>query len=93
MFLRTPADFGAIIRDRRRQLNLDQAKLAELIGVSRQWVVGIEQGRERAELGLALRALDSLGICLSSSIQEKNHQAEMSTYIDAIITAARKWEP
>ena len=93
MFVRTPGDFGAIIRDRRRQLNLDQAKLAELIGVSRQWVVSIEQGRERAELGLVLRALDSLEICLNSSIRAENHKAEMSTYIDAIITAARKWEP
>ncbi len=90
MFVRTPGDFGAIIRDRRRQLELEQAELAKLIGVSRQWVVGIEQGRERAELGLVLRALDSLGISLRSSIQTDNHKAEMSTYIDAIIAAARK---
>ena len=90
MFVRTPGDFGAIIRDRRRQLKLDQAELAKLLGVSRQWVVGIELGRARAELGLVLRALDSLGISLSTSIQADNHKAEISTYIDAIIAEARK---
>jgi len=39
MFVRTPADLGAVIlRDRRRQLKLDQATFAKSIGVSRQWV-------------------------------------------------------
>ena len=35
MLTRTPADLGAVIRDRRKQLKLDQAGLAKKIGVSR----------------------------------------------------------
>src|SRR5256884_5974308 len=46
--IRTPADLGAIIRDRRKQLDLDQATLAKRIGASRRWVIGIERGRARA---------------------------------------------
>jgi hypothetical protein len=34
----------------------------------RQWVVGIERGRAR-QLELVVRALDSLGIRLSSSVE------------------------
>ena len=44
MLIRTPADLGAVIRDRRKQLKLDQATFAKRIGVSRQWVIEIERG-------------------------------------------------
>jgi hypothetical protein len=36
--LKTPADFGALITQRRRELGLDQASLAKRAGVSRLWV-------------------------------------------------------
>ena len=39
MRLRTPADFGAAIREQRRVLDLDQAALARRVGVSRQWII------------------------------------------------------
>jgi y4mF family transcriptional regulator len=89
MFIRTPADLGAVIRDRRRQLGLDQAELAERIGVSRQWVVGIERGRARAELGLVLRTLDSLGVRLNSATPAGGHKGDLTPDIDAIVAAAR----
>ena len=62
MHVRTPNDVGAVIRDRRRQLGLDQATLAKMIGVSRPWVIAVERGHPRAALGLVLRALDALGV-------------------------------
>jgi HTH-type transcriptional regulator / antitoxin HipB len=65
MLLRTPADLGSAIRERRRQLNLDQGDLAEEVGVSRKWVVDVEKGKPRAEIGLILRTLDVLGLRLS----------------------------
>jgi HTH-type transcriptional regulator / antitoxin HipB len=39
MLTRTPADLGAVIRDRRKQLKRNQASLADEIGVSRQWLI------------------------------------------------------
>ena len=64
--LRTPADLGALIRERRKKLGLDQSELARRTGVSRQWVVAVERGKPRAEIGLVLRALAALGIMLTA---------------------------
>ncbi len=88
MLIRTPADLGAIIRERRKQLRLGQAELATLIGVSRQWIVGIERGRSRAELGLVLRTLDTLGMRLEA--REGAAKSPTGADIDAIVAAARK---
>ena len=91
MLIRTPADLGATIRDRRRQLGLDQATLAKRIGVSRQWVIAIEQGRSRAELGLVLRALEALGIRLNTGLNEsRDRTTTPAVDIDAIVSSARK---
>jgi len=90
MLIRTPADLGAVIRERRKQLGLDQAELATRIGVSRQWVIGIERGRARAELGLVLRALDTLGIRLNSATGTAASKASASPDIDAIVAAAKR---
>lgn len=62
MRLRTPADLGAAIREKRRALGLDQATLAERVGVSRQWIIEVEKGKPRAAMQLVLRTLDELGI-------------------------------
>ena len=53
-----------MIRARRKQLGLDQRTLAERIGVSRQWLVEVEKGKPRAELGLVLRALHALELAI-----------------------------
>ena len=90
MQIRTPADLGAVIRDRRKQLGLGQAALAEKVGASRQWVVGIERGHTRAELGLVLRTLDTLGIRLETRDKEATAKSQSGPDIDAIVAAARK---
>ncbi|MGV7214836.1 helix-turn-helix domain-containing protein [Bradyrhizobium sp. UFLA05-112] len=92
MLIRTATDLGAIIRDRRKGLKLDQSSLAKRIGVSRQWVIEIEQGHARAELGLVLRALDALDIRLDASSEPSNSRTSEKTAVDinAIIAKARK---
>lgn len=65
MHVRTPLDLGLIIRDRRRKLGLSQSELAEKAGVGRQWLVAVEHGKARAEIGLVLRTLAALGLTLS----------------------------
>lgn len=90
MFIRTPADFGAAIRERRRQIGLDQATLAKRIGVSRQWVIGIERGRSRAELGLVLRVLDELGIRLDTQSGDTRSTGQSPIDLDAIVRVARE---
>jgi HTH-type transcriptional regulator / antitoxin HipB len=72
MLLRTPNDLGSAIRDRRRRLNLDQSDLARQIGVSRKWIIDVEKGKPRAEIGLVLRTLDALGLRLSFDAAGEN---------------------
>lgn len=64
MRAKTPIDIGLLLREQRRKLGLDQAALAERIGVSRQWLVEVEGGKPRAEIGLVLRALGAVGLVL-----------------------------
>ena len=89
MSIRTPADLGAVIREYRKLRGLDQAELAKRIGVSRQWVIGIERGRARAELGLVLRALDALGLQLNAFLPNPKPKSA-GPDIDAIVAAAKK---
>jgi HTH-type transcriptional regulator/antitoxin HipB len=92
--LHTPAAVGALIRDRRHALGLDQAELAARIGVSRLWVNQIERGKPGAGLGLVLRAFAALGVVLSgrsSDTQEGGRPAAIVTQdINAIIAEARR---
>jgi HTH-type transcriptional regulator / antitoxin HipB len=89
MRIRTPTDMGAVIRDRRKALGLDQAALAKQIGVNRKWVISIERGRATAELGLVLRALDALGIPLDTGSASKP-AAVPAVDIDAIVSKAKQ---
>jgi len=93
MLVRTPADLGAIIRDRRKQLKLDQASFAKRIGVSRYWVILIERGHPRAELSLALRALDALNIQLDATVDQIKRRRSSAVDIDAIVAKAKKRRP
>ena len=64
MRVRTATDLGAFIRERRVKLGMDQSDLAEKAGTSRKWIVEVEQGKPRAEIGLILRTLKALGVSL-----------------------------
>jgi HTH-type transcriptional regulator / antitoxin HipB len=92
MRIRTPVDFGALIRDRRTKSGLDQKSLAEKVGVSRQWIVEIEKGKPRAEIGLILRTMEVLGILLDAGDREKTKARGglLPVDIDSIVSLARK---
>jgi HTH-type transcriptional regulator/antitoxin HipB len=64
MNIQAAKDLGALIRDRRRQLGLTQQKLADEVGVSRVWIVALEQGKPSAQMELVLRTLRGLGLTL-----------------------------
>jgi HTH-type transcriptional regulator/antitoxin HipB len=101
MRVRTTQDLGAVIKNRRRHLRLDQASLAARVGVSRQWIVAIERGKPRADVALVLRTLEALGLPLhvdeatpaGRSAAEAPVTAGVSPDIDAIVDAARRPPP
>jgi uncharacterized protein (TIGR03437 family) len=63
MFIRTASDLGALIRERRLKFGLDQLALARKAGTSRKWLVEVENGKPRAEIGLILRTVNCTGMC------------------------------
>lgn len=76
-----PADLGAAVRAARRRLGWTQAQLAERAGTTRQWVSGFEQGRQRAELGMAMRVVEAVGLVLSSAVS--SHLSDDPTRLTA----------
>jgi len=95
MIVRTAADLGHLIRERRRQLGLDQQTLAKKVGVSRLWIIEFERGKPRAEIGLVLRTLAALDLHVDVSTpaagtNEDTSPAPAPPDIDAIVEAARK---
>lgn len=65
MQFRTPLELGLLIRRARRARGMTQADLARAAGVGRQWIVAIEAGKPRAELGKAFQTLAALDLSLS----------------------------
>jgi HTH-type transcriptional regulator/antitoxin HipB len=98
MRIRSPTDLGLVIREQRKRLGLGQRELARKVGVSRQWIVEIEKGKPRAELGLVLRTLAALELALRVG-RQKGPQAQPSAGaippidIDAVIERARGKRP
>ena len=68
MRMRTATDLGAFIRERRTKLGMDQVALAEKAATSRKWLNEVEQGKPRAEIGLVLRTLKTLGVSIDLQI-------------------------
>ena len=59
-------DFGTVIRSRRNALGMNQARLAEETGVSRNAVAGWETGHSRPDLGTVPVLCEALGISLEA---------------------------
>lgn len=65
-----------MIRDERIARSLTQAQLAREAGVSREWLIGVEQGsRPRAELTKILSVLSALGLSLSADSLTRTYEA------------------
>ncbi len=93
MRVRSAEELGLVIRERRRKLGLNQRELAQRVGVSRQWIVGVEKGKPRAEVDLVLRTLNVLGLDLDVEARE-NRPRDLppgipDIDIDAVIDRAR----
>lgn len=65
--IETPAEAGAIIRARRIARGLSQQALADMAGVSRKFLIDLEAGHDRAELGKTLAVMAALGLSLAAT--------------------------
>lgn len=57
----TMRELAEFVGELRAGLEIPQARLAARAGVSRQWLVALEQGRPTLEAGKVLRTLEALG--------------------------------
>ena len=87
MRMRTAADLGAFIRERRLKLGMNQSELAGKAGTSRKWIVEVEQGKPRAEIGLVLRTLKTLGISLDIAVDRTQNTSAASKSGDGDINS------
>jgi HTH-type transcriptional regulator/antitoxin HipB len=73
---------------------MDQIALAKKAGTSRKWLVEAEQGKPRAEIGLILRTLKSLGVSLDlkadSSLEKPSIGKANSPDINSVLDALKK---
>ena len=65
MNVRTPTDIGLLIRRARKSRGMTQSQLGHAAAVGRQWIVAVEGGKERAEVGKVLQTLAALDLTLS----------------------------
>lgn len=61
------APFGAALRKRRKELGYTQAQVAAFSGCSAAFLSALENGKETAELGRALRVLNVLALDLDAA--------------------------
>ena len=91
MIVRSSKDLGAAVKARRNALALDQGSLAAKVGVSRQWIGALEQGKPGAEIALVLRTLRALELPLTIGEPLQTRPSEREAVdIDAIVTRARQ---
>ena len=57
-----PEQLGRAVRLKRQEKGLSQSALASQLGVERKWVIRLESGNPKAELGLVLKVLDVLDL-------------------------------
>lgn len=61
-FFNTVEAVGQAVREARREQGLTQGELASKANVGRRFIVELEAGHLRAELGKVLKVLEALGI-------------------------------
>jgi HTH-type transcriptional regulator/antitoxin HipB len=61
----SPQELGALVKKRRRQLNLKQPDLALTSGTGVRFISDLENGKATCQIGLSLKVLSSLGLYLS----------------------------
>lgn len=62
MRIRSTEDLGAVVRERRRELGVSQAELAERADVTRQWIIRFERGTTDVSLAKAISVLQVLDL-------------------------------
>lgn len=66
---------GKTIRERRKQLGVNQQTLSELAGVGINTLLAIERGEGNPQLSTLVAILDTLGLQLDIHLKNMNYEA------------------
>ncbi len=66
--MKTTEEFGAAIRQRRKQLKITQKELAMTCGTGLRFIVDLEKGKPTCQFGKALQILQSLGFAIDMTV-------------------------
>lgn len=73
--MRDAAEFGRMIRERRRAAHLSQRDLAAAVDTGERFIVDLEAGKPTCQLGKALAVANALGINLiDARAMEHSHE-------------------
>lgn len=73
--IRETRDLAKAIRQRRKKLNMTQAFLASMMGVSRQLIGELEKGTPGVNIGLVLDVCREIGLKLSYENERNDNDA------------------
>lgn len=75
--MRSITEVGGLIQQRRTDLGLTQAQVAQHANVSRDWIISIENGRRlTVDFERLLRTLDVLDLSIEISAMAKEDQSD-----------------
>ncbi|MEV6282842.1 helix-turn-helix domain-containing protein [Kribbella sp. NPDC051770] len=86
MRIHTVRELGSAVREARARHGLTQVDLARRAGVSREWLVRLEQGHARLEVQLVLDTLEAVGLTLTTADSEQFQQDETEAAWDEVFT-------
>ena len=64
--------FGALIRERRKALKMNQSDVALATGVGRRFIIDLEAGKPSTQLGKALVVAAAVGLRVFDLLRENN---------------------
>jgi HTH-type transcriptional regulator / antitoxin HipB len=82
MTISNSAEFGVLIRQKRKALGLTQGELATRCGVGLRFIVDLEAGKPSCQLGKALTAAVEVGLWLEDTASTRTHRVDTATSPD-----------
>lgn len=89
MIIRTTKELGQLLRDHRSRRGLTQAQLADLVGVSRKWIIDLEGGKRTTDLSLVLLTINALELELDAHPRKKR-TGKSNIDVDEIVARSQQ---
>ena len=86
MKTQTIRDVASLARRRRSEKGWSQARLAQAVGVGREWIIDFEKGKSTVEWGLVIRTLKELALQIDLSpalpVRPSREATDLSSILD-----------